>query len=478
MFASRKDKASGRIVGNYVDFRMKQLPEKLLPIESFPVLWSEILTSLMGPHSFHLDVPFRDRMQLPKEWLGVVSSHQNKHGFANRDWQESLLSALQLARSQGWGVLCAQDAPYSDVVIHGCKRLHVPFRVIRVVNWSEPIPQFESLSISDSQSCDCGALLLGCAGEREINKIPIHDLASVFLSNHLFVLELRDGGKIAQLLEQRLRCLDIPKGTTYLSLRTINSPKSRQTIRTDWLDRGAIGWLNPRNPDLSESHSKLQTGNIGCGPLTESRKNETYQPIFPIRLFRSESAQFLIHCTRSRRGPWPDQSIDQFHDELMQSPWETQPTVLETLQKILTQQRLIATNNFRQGNIDTVCFSSNEITELLSMRKFQSHLARWDWEPYGIMIERAWLESNGAKQVSYIDRANAKHMSKDALAFCQVVSGDSNSTDWQTEKEWRIAGDVRLTKVPLSKAIVFVQTYSEARALQPISRWPIVVTDW
>jgi len=162
----------------------------------------------------------------------------------------------------------------------------------------------------------------------------------------------------------------------------------------------------------------------------------------------------------------------------MQSPWETQPTVLETLQKILMQQRLIATNNFRRGNIDTVCFSSNEITELLSMRKFQSHLARWDWEPYGIMIERAWLESNGAKQVSYIDRANATQMSKDALAFCQVVSSDSNSTDWRTENEWRIAGDVRLSKLPFSKAIVFVPTYSEAKAIQPISRWPIVVTSW
>lgn len=457
---------------------MKRLPEKPLPIENFPVHWSDILTSLVGPLSFQLDVPCRDRMQLPKEWLGIVSSHQNKHGFANIDWQESLLSALHLARSQGWGVLCAQDAPYSDVVIHGCKRLHVPFRAIRVVNWYESNPQFESLLTSDSQSCDFGTLLLGCAGESAINKIPIHDLASVFLSNHLFVLELREGGKIAQLLDQRLKCQNIPKGTTYLSLRTINNSKSRQTIRTDWLDRGAIGWLNPGKPDHTDPRVETKYGSQVCGPLAQSFHCKTHQPIFPIRLLRAEASKYLVHCTRSRRGPWPDQSINQFHDELMQSPWETQPTVLESLKKILMQQRLIATNNFRQGNIDTVCFSSNEITELLSMRKFQSHLARWDWEPYGIMIEREWLQSNGAKQVSYIDRASASKMSKDALAFCQVVSSDSNSTDWRTENEWRIAGDVRLSKLPFSKAIVFVPTYSEALAIQPISRWPIIVTSW
>lgn len=109
------------------------------------------------------------------------------------------------------------------------------------------------------------------------------------------------------------------------------------------------------------------------------------------------------------------------------------------------------------------------------MRRFQSHVARWDWEPYGIMIDRDWLERNGAKQVDYIDRARAKEMSDEALAFSQVVSSESGTTDWRNEQEWRIAGDVRLSQVPFSKAIVFVPTLADARAVQPFSRWPIVI---
>jgi len=277
------------------------------------------------------------------------------------------------------------------------------------------------------------------------------------------------------LLEKRLGCRDIPAGTTYLSLPTSYASKSRQSKPADWLDRGAIGWLNTRNSDTSVQRFVTDASNFECKTSVHTPYDGTHLPIFPIRLLGTRASKYLVHCTRSRRGPWPDQSTSQFHDDLMQNPWKAQPTVLETLQRILKQQRLIATNNFRRGNTDTVCFSSNEIAELLSMRKFQSHLARWDWEPYGIMIDRDWLEKNGAKQVSYIDRMTAKQTSDDALAFCQVLSNETHSKDWRKEQEWRIAGDVRLSRVPFSKAIVFVPTLAEAKTIQALSRWPIAV---
>ena len=442
---------------------MKRLPENPTPIERFPIPWRDALPAFLGSLSFRLDLPSRN--PVPQEWLGIVSSHNSKHGYASHDWQESLMSALRLAQRQGWGVLSAHDAPYSEVVIHACKRFHVPFRVIRVANWSKLHQRSEHHSINDGHTCDCGILWLACSEENANDKILIHDLASVFLANRLFVVEMREGGKIAQLLERRLSCQSIPPGTTYLSLPTTYGSKSCHATRTDWLDRGAIGWLNTRDSNLAVPRLASDS----------SPDDRTYIPIFPIRLLGALASKYLVHCTRSRRGPWPDQSISQFHDDLMENPWNAQPSVLETLQRILKQQRLIATNNFRRGNTDTICFSSNEIKELLSMRKFQSHLARWDWEPYGIMIDRDWLERKGARQVSYIDRITAQQTSDEALAFCQVLSNESNSTDWRKEQEWRIAGDVRLGQVPFSKAIVFVPTLADAKTIQPLSRWPIVV---
>ncbi len=456
---------------------MKPLHETPIPIERFPIPWSDSLPALLGSLTFQMELQCGNRM--PREWLGIVSSHNSRHGYASRDWQESLQSALHLAHRQGWGVLCADATPYSDIIIHACKRFQIPFRVIQVCHESDRDQQTERESHGLALAGDCGILWLASAETNTTGDAPAHDPASVFLADHLFVLELRDGGKIAKLLERRLGCLEIPIGSTYLSLPTNHASSSRGKSsgpkRIDWLARGAIGWLNTRTPALLDRPAVAESTSLDGGASMQTRQRQTHQPTFPFGLLRNTKPQFLVHCTRSRRGPWPDQSVSQFHDELLHSPWKEQPAVLGTLQRILAQQRLIATNNFRRGKTETVCFSSKDLTELLSMRRFQSHLARWDWEPYGIMIDRDWLVSNGARQVAYMDRAAAKQASAEELGFCQVVSNESGSQDWRDEQEWRIVGDVRLSQVPFSKAIVFVPTMADARAIQTLSRWPIAI---
>ena len=93
------------------------------------------------------------------------------------------------------------------------------------------------------------------------------------------------------------------------------------------------------------------------------------------------------------------------------------------------------------------------------------------------MIDQEWLMEFGAKPVSYVDREQVKKMSDGQLTYSQVVSNRTNSQDWTAEKEWRLAGDLRLTHVPFSKAFVFVPSMAEAVAIQHLSRWPIAVCD-
>lgn len=455
---------------------MKRFLGTPISIDQFPVPWASILRSTLGDGTFVVSQTTSNIA--PTEWLGIVSSHESKHGFAHQDWQDSLHSALQLSQKQGWGIIVASESPYAEVVVHMCKRLHCPYRTLRLSNTQEKArshakSQSDAASLVDA--CDCGVIELAVQRSPGDTRIPIHDSATVFLSNRLFVVALRPGGKIAQLMESRLNHEAIPVGTTYLSLST--SPKSSGAISQaiHWLDRGAIGWLNAkRNPQCS-SQEVPSISRFRCMTSEPYSEYLVHQPIFPLQLLKSTASKYLVHCTRARRGPWPDQSLTQFHDELLQNPWDEQPTTLMTLERILKRQRLLATNNFRRGNMDTVCFSSKELSELLAMRRFQSHLARWDWEPYGIMIDREWLQCQGAKQVCYIDRQTAKQTCIDELSFCQVVSREEGALDWRQEQEWRIAGDVRLNQVPFSKAVVFVPTLAEAIAIQSISRWPIAV---
>ena len=456
---------------------MKRLPATHTAIDRFPVPWSSILPTALGKCTFA--VRQTTRRFVPSDWLGIVSSHDCKNGFARQQWQDSLHSALQLAHRQGWGILVAGETPYADVVVHSCRRLQVPYRILGLMSSREdPGPKHKLANDpvdAERESWDFGVLELSVERSQADAKIPVLDIATVFLSNRLFVVALRSGGKMAKLLDRRLSFESIPAGTIYLSLATTHQATGELRRAVEWLDRGVVGWLNTKPPKSIEPLTKRQETRAVGQNSDALHFCPSYQPIFSMQLLRSTAASFLVHCTRARRGPWPDQSLPQFHDELLQHPWDEQPTAFMTLQRILKQQRLIATSSYRRGNKHTVCFASKELSDLLSMRRFQSHLARWDWEPYGIMIHREWLQGHGAKQVNYIERDAVKKITEDELSFCQVVSDEEGAIDWRQEQEWRIAGDVRLNPIPFSKAIVFVPTLAEAIAVQPISRWPIAV---
>jgi hypothetical protein len=456
---------------------MKRSAESNITLDQFPVPWSKRLLSTLGSGAF--SVVNAANSIAPSEWLGIVSSHEGKNAFAHQDWQSALASALLLAQKQGWGILVADRAPYAETVVHACKRLHVPHRSLRLANCngttSSKNRPANAFATDEVDICDCGVLELAMEGSQLDSKIPIHDIATVFLANRLFVVALRSGGKMAHLLDKRLGLDEVPTGTMYLSLATTNRSSGSLSKTIDWLDRGVIGWHVARSSTPSVSHSSLVAPPFRCRISDDSYEKRSHQPIIPQRLLRPTAHKFLVHCTRARRGPWPDQSLLQFHDELLQQPWQDYPTALLTLQRILKQQRLLATDDFRRGSQHTVCFSSNELVQLLSMRRFRSHLARWDWEPYGIMIDLEWLRIRGARQVHYIDREAARKKDVDELSFCQVVSNGEGAIDWRQEQEWRIAGDVRLNQIPFSKAMVFVATQEEALAIQPLSRWPIVV---
>jgi hypothetical protein len=447
------------------------------PIASFPKPWAQQLSKYMGTVSFALERS--SARPMPKQFLGVLSSHQHKHGDAFASWWSSLESALRLAKQQGWGVLCAGDAPYSKSVIHACRRLSVPRIELKTCSSQDVFAD----AVEESQSQDAG--LAGrlwvtrtsaeAHASPRVAALPLRDLAVAFLADQAFALQVRKGGKIGELLHMRLACSEIPSASTYVSIQ-ISEHKTkgqldrrfRNSAENELLDEGAIGWVSKPASKSASSNSR--------NALDIGGSVRTYQAIASLEHWRRSFDRYLIHCTRARTGAWPDQSEDQFQDELLHRPWQSQPTPLETLTRILSQQRLIATNTCRRSCDFTVCFSAQPIDRLLSMRRYQSHLGRWDWEPYGLMIDREWLIEQGARQVQYVSASQAKTMNHDELAFTQVVGSSANAIDWTVEREWRLTHDVRLGQVPSDKAVVFVPTVLEARSIQHLSRWPVCVT--
>jgi hypothetical protein len=186
------------------------------------------------------------------------------------------------------------------------------------------------------------------------------------------------------------------------------------------------------------------------------------------------SEEFLVHFTRGRQGTWPDQSQDHVFDEAIRLEWYALKAPLHTLQRILSTQRLIASSYLRRGSVRTVCFTAQSIRSMLEHREFQSHIGRWDWEPYGIAIRRSWLADRGARPVRYLPGDMLSSLPIEEQAFGQPFPKDDRHRDWSIEREWRVKDDIRLCQIPADQAFVFVQSRSEAMILSSLSRWPIV----
>jgi hypothetical protein len=437
-------------------------------IEGYHIPWSASLKSWLGDVSFRFEGLHADPPHV--RWLGIVSSHRSKWDYANECWQRSLQSAIRLAIQQRWGLLFASDTPYASIVANAAQRYHLPSIVVET----------NACDRNDSSETFGNAVrlqLLKTSSQPE-SDVPLHDQAVVCLSHFVFALSVRSGGKMESLLKRRLQSADIPEGTTYVACHQGTSRPGAP--EPSLLQCGAVGWVHTRDSNVISAVSDRLANADAVIPRCRTLASEcgvfTVQPTMPLEKLM-QSDRFLIHCTRARRGPWPDQSLEQFHDELLCHGWSGSPQPIETLCRILDQQRLFASRLGRQGFRETVCFSEARIETLLAMRRFQSHLGRWDWEPYGIMIDREWLAAAGARPVTYVDRHQAKKMNPEELTFSHVVSNASNSQDWRREKEWRLLGDLRLQTVPFHKAIIFVSNSEEAKIVSGRSRWPIAIVN-
>ena len=118
-----------------------------------------------------------------------------------------------------------------------------------------------------------------------------------------------------------------------------------------------------------------------------------------------ESGQYLTHCTRRQNREWPDECKLNYVDALILGRKESQHSALAALMRIVRSKRLIASTIAIRGETPVVSLTAAPPGQMDCMRKYQCHLARWDFEPYGICIHNEWLDERGARPVQYGDEA-------------------------------------------------------------------------
>lgn len=280
----------------------------------------------------------------------------------------------------------------------------------------------QTIHAPDRPSFPCYRIPLG-----EPQRISRDELLSK-VASRVCVLAIRKGGRTESALIRRCHSMQHP------NVSVLRSSDSSTSAISKLLSSGAHQWILC-SPPLSER--------------TPSRQ-ESPRPRFRIPIVdQLPEGEFLIHCTRACPGPWPGQSEEEFLDDLIFQNEGKDHSATATLNRILTTGYLWANNQITRSNQRVVCFTEVPLESLHELRKFQSHLARWDFLPVGVAIRKACLAAAGARPVIYGDESTWSELSEQDQPYFQLATSQTksgNTISWQLEREWRIIGDLQLNQ--------------------------------
>jgi hypothetical protein len=296
--------------------------------------------------------------------------------------------------------------------------------------------------------------------EQDSQPIPAADRLAFASAEQIFLLSVRSGGHTWQLAQDmmtkrpatgRVRIFLPPwrDGET-------NSWAQHRQAAHQLMESGAIGW-HLATPTIDTERETLDQHAL---PRPAKSFQETRSPQVQW-LEPGSSTLFLSHHTRSNPQQWPEEVEGDFWWRWLSDgahgcwPWET-------ILRIACQQKLRAGHRLIPGQLPVVCFSGRCPVETAALRTFRPHLRRWDYEPYGIAIQKSWLEQQGARRVEYVEQGSPVH------PFQQIRYSKGSTTsrvDWSLEQEYRFPGDLDLRTVPRDAMFYFVRTSSEAQQL-------------
>ena len=382
-------------------------------------------------------------------WVTVVASHRQSHIETDASWRESIESAMQRCQLENLALLVCRLTPSGDYLLHVAKRVAIatvevmmPKPHAPLASWQAEVARASQSDIEENQlwisplpteNVHCPVIVEG----------PLPDLAMIAIADLVHAVEVNKGGRIDRLLRHRLACGHHPIGSVAVQLtRTgveLKRVASNTTVARELMELGAVGWY--RTSKYESTNPMVAADDTGIfselSQRTLSQRNlastKAYSPVFSKDLVRKPESvlslipnsavsqspsqamsskvsnwTYLTHCTRSPSGPWPDQSRSGYYDEILTESDHSHP--IDTLIRILEQQRLVGSNHLKRSKVETVSLSQVPLTELLSRHSFQRHLHRWDWEPYGICIQQQWLESRGCRPVVYGGEADLQKL--------------------------------------------------------------------
>ncbi len=191
-----------------------------------------------------------------------------------------------------------------------------------------------------------------------------------------------------------------------------------------------------------------------------------------LRMERSTSWNYITHWTRSFDGPWPGQDAYDYYDMQIAHTMEYSHSALNTLRHILRTGRICGSSNHIRGGFRVVSLTDHHPVDAVKLMKWRARFVRWNFEPYGIAIDREIAKTLGIRPVIYGMSSTYLELPADDRPFFQNVG--EKAGDWEPEREWRHYGDIDLSLIPSDKIKIIVRRENEIAAVQELTASEII----
>ncbi len=387
----------------------------------------------------------------------IVMSRRPRLVPPDAPWLLGLRAALRRVGDHGDGLLVGDGTAGGDLVRRGAELLGLSWEVA---------------SRSAHQTAPAADAISEC------DPLPDRDRRLAEAADELLVLAVRDNGHWHRLLRDRLNAGR--GGVTLVDVAEWDGSAARgdSAARDELLSLGAELW----KPDLAETLPLPSLSTHSADIKTEGTVERTDSVVELVPFPEADGWSYLSHTTRACPGPWPEQAMDDYLDSLLQSRGDSDHSPVGTLERILIQRRLIASERTARGGSRIVSFTASPLSRLPELRRFRRHRGRWDFEPFGLCVRQEWLLQRGARPVLYGDETAWQTLNEPDQPFFQPAhSGRTSSEDaeagidWTVEREWRHVGDLELGQLSREDALIFVPNFAAARRLSAVSPWPITL---
>jgi hypothetical protein len=375
-----------------------------------------------------------DIHDLPEPRITIINSRQHRNPHADDPWLAATVNAVDKAIAQSYTVVSSIDMitwewilwnisrlkGYQLIIIPRGKVSHLPDRAHHIIHEFNLNPKHTVF------------LMPFFPAKKPYRKstYPERDCWAVALSHIIQPIAVRRGGMMSKLLSEHQLPHKIDRSYQIPSQKT----KAHQNELRQLLANDQLLTLNAR-------------------------------------LNAAVPWDYLTHWTRTCHGPWQGERKANFYQDIFHAKSGYPRDGFQTLKRILKEGRIRGSDRLMPGSHSMISLTATAPFELLKIIRWRPAFIRWNFEPFGISIKKATLESHGALPVTYGTNDQHNRLPEAKKPFFQRIEPEGKN--WRVEKEWRHPGDLDLTRLGRDDAIVWVTSPNQIPEIQTISPFPV-----